>query len=260
MRQRVRGDRRRGRSSSRRRRARCRSPPRSTRSRPRTARRSRRRAASSPSAARPHPRPCSSSTPRRSRSRTRGRCRRSSAPPLPPIRAIPSPARCASRVELMGEQRRVGREHDDDRAGAGARDGFLFVPRGRDHRAGELEADGDAVDREALAVAVVGLHERADAPAARRRRDAVPVPPLNSWQIMPVPPPTPPSATGPPDAFGQRVVHVRRRHVHPVDVVQRAVVGLGDDRQRPERASCVALRPCLRRRARRARCRRCACW
>ena len=68
--------------------------------------------------------------------------------------------------------------------------GFLFVPRGRDHRPGELEADGHAVDREVLAVAVVGLHQRADAPAARRRRDAVPVPPLNSWQIMPVPPPT----------------------------------------------------------------------
>ena len=28
-------------------------------------------------------------------------------------------------------------------------------------------------------------------------RDAVPMPPLNSWQIMPVPPPTLPSATGP---------------------------------------------------------------
>ena len=28
----------------------------------------------------------------------------------------------------------------------------------------------------------------------------VPMPPLNSWQIMPVPPPTLPSATGPPRA------------------------------------------------------------
>ena len=28
-------------------------------------------------------------------------------------------------------------------------------------------------------------------------RDDVPMPPLNSWQTIPVPPPTPPSATGP---------------------------------------------------------------
>ena len=28
-------------------------------------------------------------------------------------------------------------------------------------------------------------------------REAVPVPPLNSWQFMPVPPPTLPSAMGP---------------------------------------------------------------
>ena len=51
----------------------------------------------------------------------------------------------------------------------GARDGLLFVPRGRDHRPGELEADGDAVDREPLAVAVVGLHERTDASSRRLR-------------------------------------------------------------------------------------------
>jgi hypothetical protein len=31
-------------------------------------------------------------------------------------------------------------------------------------------------------------------------RDAVPIPPLNSWQIIPVPPPTLPSATAPPAA------------------------------------------------------------
>src|SRR5437588_7969228 len=33
-----------------------------------------------------------------------------------------------------------------------------------------------------------------------RTRDDVPMPPLNWWQIMPVPPPTQPSATGPPVA------------------------------------------------------------
>ena len=36
--------------------------------------------------------------------------------------------------------------------------------------------------------------------SAGTTRDAVPIPPLNSWQIIPVPPPTAPSATGPPAA------------------------------------------------------------
>ena len=45
-------------------------------------------------------------------------------------------------------------------------------------------------------------------PSSRRRRgstrDAVPMPPLNSWQIMPVPPPTLPSRTGPSAARRER--------------------------------------------------------
>ena len=36
--------------------------------------------------------------------------------------------------------------------------------------------------------------------ASDRTREEVPMPPLNSWQIMPVPPPTQPSVTGPSDA------------------------------------------------------------
>ena len=59
---------------------------------------------------------------------------------------------------------------------------------------------GPTVDTQQLAGAVIGLHQRADRIAGLvdpHEREAVPVPPLNSWQIMPVPPPTLPSATGP---------------------------------------------------------------
>ena len=38
--------------------------------------------------------------------------------PAPPVRAIPSEARWAIRRHWCGQQRRVGRHHDDDRAGA----------------------------------------------------------------------------------------------------------------------------------------------
>ncbi|MNF85292.1 hypothetical protein D3C84_676800 [compost metagenome] len=39
--------------------------------------------------------------------------------------------------------------------------------------------------------------------SAARQREAVPMPPLNSWQIMPLPPPTAPSATGPSTAVSR---------------------------------------------------------
>ena len=63
--------------------------------------------------------------------------------------------------------------------------------------------DGDAIHAQEGPVAVVGLHQRAHGvgpPPVSTSRDAVPMPPLKSWQIMPVPPPTLPSATGPPAA------------------------------------------------------------
>ena len=51
---------------------------------------------------------------------------------------------------------------------------------------------------------------------------------------MPVPPPTPPSATGPGAAASIAANEVLGLHVHAVDVVQVAVPGLGHDRQRPD--------------------------
>ena len=59
------------------------------------------------------------------------------------------------------------------------------------------------------------------------------MPPLNSWQIIPVPPPTLPSATGPRCRAVERREHVLGLHVKAVDVVEIAVPGLGHHRQRP---------------------------
>ena len=70
--------------------------------------------------------------------------------------------------------------------------------------------------------------------AADSARDAVPIPPLSSWQIIPVPPPTEPSGDR---AVGRRVdrgVDVLRRHVEAVHVVERAVERLADDGEGPE--------------------------
>ena len=61
------------------------------------------------------------------------------------------------------------------------------------------------------------------------------MPPLNSWQTIPVPPPTLPSSTAPAPCFRQRLVDVIHRHVEAVDVVEEAVPRLARDRQRPER-------------------------
>ena len=101
-------------------------------------------------------------------------------------------------VALVGQERRVGGDDDDDRA---ARRAARPSPATGIRSAGIASPDRHAVDREPLARAVVRLHEHADRVAAvlgrRARRDAVPMPPLNPWQIIPVPPPTLPSATGP---------------------------------------------------------------
>ncbi len=59
------------------------------------------------------------------------------------------------------------------------------------------------------------------------------MPPLNSLQIIPVPPPTFPSSTGPGVSGVECVPGVFRLYVKTVDVVQITVPGLGHDRQGP---------------------------
>ena len=66
------------------------------------------------------------------------------------------------------------------------------------------------------------------------------MPPLNSWQIMPVPPPTLPSATGPPCAASSAAKACASGDVKAVDVVEPAVIGLRHDRQLPGLPSCRA--------------------
>ncbi len=52
--------------------------------------------------------------------------------------------------------------------------------------------------------------------AASMTRDAVPMPPLNSWQIIPVPPPTVPSSTGPPAAAASAACRCSARTWKPL--------------------------------------------
>ena len=62
-------------------------------------------------------------------------------------------------------------------------------------------------------------------------RDAVPMPPLNSWQIMPVPPPTSPSATGAARRAVERREGVRGRDVKASMSLSQPSKVSADDRQ-----------------------------
>ena len=63
-------------------------------------------------------------------------------------------------------------------------------------------------------------------------REAVPMPPLNSNETMPVPPPTPPWATGPPTAESNAATALGCGIMAPLHIVEKRVVAFGDDRQR----------------------------
>ena len=148
--------------------------------------------------------------------------------PLPetlPVRASPSDARRARRLNWCGKQRRIGGDDDDDRAG----------PR-RFRRAtlGDLLAHGHAGDLKLMAQRRSSLAPAPDRVCASRSamREDVPIPPLNSKQIMPVPPPTLPSAhragSGPRSSASKTCCVL---DVVAMGVVQEAIIGLGDDRQ-----------------------------
>ena len=130
-------------------------------------------------------------------------------------------------LALVGEERRVGRDDDDDRARARRRRSAaaptwsygLGTSRRRDRL-----ADPHAIDPQPVALAVVGLDEDADRVAAdvaaSMTRDAVPMPPLNSWQTIPVPPPTAPSVDRTVRRRRERRVQVLGPDVEAVDVVE----------------------------------------
>ena len=131
----------------------------------------------------------------------------------------------------------------------------------RDAIGAEHPADGRPVHPQVLPAAVVGLHERADDVAAvgvgehaRRRADAA----LEAVADHAGPAADRPFGDAARTRVGERLAEMIAGHVLAVDVVQQAVPGLADDRQRPglARHRARAARP---RTARRARPRRCAC-
>ncbi len=116
---------------------------------------------------------------------------------------------------------------------------LLVVPGRRDLAGRDRFADVHAVDGESLAVPVVGLDEHPDGPAVRSApfHDARRGPGAALEVVADHP------GTAPDGAFGDRAVRCRidrreqvlRPDVLPVDVVQRAVVGLADHGEAPER-------------------------
>ena len=120
--------------------------------------------------------------------------------------AQPGPLR--EPLALVGQQRRIRRDDHDDRARTGLR--HLARAPLRRHPTGWAPRWPGWLRRRARHRCAASRACRSwpgpgRRPCSRRTRpamtrDAVPMPPLNSWQIMPVPPPTAPSATGPPDA------------------------------------------------------------
>ena len=160
------------------------------------------------------------------RSRSRARSRRSSARPSRPC-ARSEAGSAATRSHWPG-RRSTGRDHDDDRATT-----LRSAARRERHDVGaDRLADGDPVDPQPDAAAVVRLHEHTERPAvlddARRRPDPAferdtpcpcrrrPIPPRSALRVPP----------------GERG-DVLRPDVETVDVVEEAVPGLADDREAP---------------------------
>ncbi len=109
--------------------------------------------------------------------------------------------------------------------------------------------DGDPVDRQPLAPAVVGLDEDAEGPAAELRSDDPrrrPDPALELVADHSGPAAHPTLDDRPGGGRPERCQGIVGRDVEAVDVVQPAVPGLADDRQRPRdgaRGPALDLRP-----------------
>ena len=199
--------------------------------------------------------------------------------PIPPIRAIPRPARWASRSHWCGRSgasvarttmiepepgaragadpagipsgrraagspagRHAADPADDRLAGPGARLCVGRIPRARHVRGRDRLADRHAVDPQELPAPVVRLDQRADGEPASVGPDDPRRRPDPALELMADHPG--PAAHG---TLGHRAAGGRRQggvqvlgpDVEAVDVVEDAVVRLPDDRQRPE----VGVRP-----------------
>jgi hypothetical protein len=129
----------------------------------------------------------------------------------------------------VGEERRVRRQDDDDRAGA-------LRPAGqRDTVSPDPGTDGHAVHRQALAPPVIRLDEHPDhVPVdghARRRPD----PALEAVADHPGAAADVPFRHRPVRRGIDRSEDVLRQHVEAVDVVEETVPRLRDDGQAPRR-------------------------
>ena len=140
----------------------------------------------------------------------------------------------------MGKQRCVRGDDDDDRAPLA---GHRITGR---QEIGNLLTDGDAGDRESGARAIVALHEDTDRvpPTVRGeppRRRADPALELVADHAGPAADVAFGHGTAP--RAVERRERVLLRHVKAVDVVERAIPRLGDDRERPVEFESLAHEP-----------------
>ena len=139
-------------------------------------------------------------------------------------------------LQLVGEQGGVGRDDDDDRAGAGRRvRGRLADPvRARDLVDADLGTDRHAVHAEPSALAVVGLDQDADrvtATVGRHHPRRRPDPALELVADHPRPATDVALRDRSAGRGVERRAEVLGAHVEAVDVVEQAVVRLADDGQ-----------------------------
>ena len=155
--------------------------------------------------------------------------------PPPPIRAMPSVARCADAVEGSGGASVAGpRSRSRPLPRYPARGSPPGISRPTGTRRSSVAGAGQ-----------VRLHQRTHGVAAVLLpivREAVPMPRLERERLDAGPPPTLPSAIGP-----SSTASARRPGPRPsgaaVDVVEVAVPGFGDHRQRPGRPAACAIGP-----------------
>ena len=182
--------------------------------------------------------------------------------PAPPVRAMPSDARWASRRHWCGS------------SGASVATITMIEPApaavsGRSSYGSGTTSwpitrpDRSARDGEPLAPAVVGLHEHADRVAAvlgadHARRAADPA--LEAVADHPRAAADRALLDLAAARAGDRLLDVLRSHVPAVDVVEHPVPRLADDRQRPGEHVVRRAPPPSARPAHRARRRRCGCW